>query len=348
MRLVVLGGSAFVGRHLVEAALARGHDVTLFTRGQTNPGLFPGLEHLRGDRESDLSALAGREFDAAIDTSGYVPRVVRSSAELLSKTVERYVFISTVSVYQEAETIVESTPTQTAENPESEDVSAAYGPLKALCEAEVETSFPGRALVIRPGLIVGAHDYTGRFSYWPRRVADGGEVLAPGRPGTRVWLIDARDLAGWAIRMVESQTTGIFNATGPPEPLTMGALLEECRAVTGSDATFSWAPDAFLLAHGVLPYTELPLWVPDLDGGYPVVDVSKAIAAGLTFRPIADTIRSVLESSPEADLDLARSFGREQLPAGLPSGRERSLLAEWHAAEEAKQLPPAAKPVRDA
>ena len=187
VRLLVLGGTAFVGRHLVEAAIDRGHTVTLFTRGLTNAGIFPELEHVSGDRESDLAALAGRDFDAVLDTSGYVPRVVRSSAELLADHVERYVFVSSISVYEDAATVDELTPTQRADDPESEDVAAAYGPLKALCEQAVESALPGRVLVIRPGLVVGRYDYTGRFGYWPRRVAAGGEVLhAPAGPDARL------------------------------------------------------------------------------------------------------------------------------------------------------------------
>jgi 2'-hydroxyisoflavone reductase len=329
MRILVLGGTAFVGRHLVESALARGHVVTLFTRGRTNPDLFPDAEHVRGDRESDLSRLAGREFEAVLDTSGYVPRVVRDSAELLAGHVERYVFVSSLSVYEDAETLHESTPTQSADDPESEDVTAGYGPLKALCEQAVEAALPGRALVIRPGLVVGRYDYTGRFGYWPRRIAQGGEILAPGKPENRVWLIDARDLAGWTIRMVESQLAGTFNVAGPGAALSMGVLFDECRRITGSDATFTWVDDAFLLEHGVVPYTELPLWVPDLDGGYPFVDTGKAVAAGLTFRPIADTIRDVVDWDAGFDAETAGSFGLTRTPAGLSNNRERVLLADW-------------------
>ncbi|HWE80491.1 MAG TPA: NAD-dependent epimerase/dehydratase family protein [Gaiellaceae bacterium] len=327
MRLLVLGGTAFIGRRLVEAALEGSHEVTIFTRGRTNPDLFPGVEHLVGDREADLSPLEGRSFDVAIDTCGYVPRVVRASATLLAGAVERYVFISSISVYAESAVLTESTPVQEAPEPESEDIGSHYGPLKALCENEVTAAFPARALVIRPGLVVGRDDYTGRFSYWPRRVAEGGEVLAPGSPGTRIWLIDARDLAEWTIRLVEDRTTGVFNATGPVEPLTLGALLDECKAISRSDARFVWAPDDFLLGHGVAPYIELPLWVPGLDGGYPEVDVSRAVAAGLTFRPIGDTIRDVLVGEG-FDARTAGSFGLPRRPAGLDPGRETELLVD--------------------
>jgi 2'-hydroxyisoflavone reductase len=327
VRLLVLGGTAFIGRRLVDAALERGHDVSILTRGRTNPGIFPEVEHLVGDRETDLSALEGRSFDVAIDTSGYVPRVVRSSTALLAGAVERYVFVSSISVYSEAAVLTEKTAVQEAPEPESEDVGSYYGPLKALCESEVTSTFTGRALVIRPGLVVGRDDYTGRFGYWPRRVAEGGEVLAPGRPETRIWLIDARDLAEWIVRLVEQGANGVFNATGPVEPLTFGTLLDECKAISGSDARFAWADDDFLLRHGVAPYIELPLWVPDLDGGYPEVDVSRAVAAGLTFRPIGETIRDVLDGEG-FDARTAGSFGLPRRPAGLDPGREIELLAD--------------------
>ena len=318
MRLLVLGGTAFVGRHFTAAALAGGHQVTLFTRGRTNSSLFPDAEHLQGDRDGGLDGLQGRSFDTAIDLSGYLPRVVRASAELLAGSVDRYVFVSSISVYDDAPRITEASPVQQLTDPGSEEVMAHYGALKALCEDEAQAAFPGRALVIRPGLIVGAHDYTGRFSYWPRRVAAGGEVLAPGSPGARVWVIDARDLGEWMLRMVEANATGVFNAVGPDYPLAFGKLLDECRAVSGSDAEVTWVDEEFLLGREVAPWTELPLWLPASDP-HPEVDISRAVAAGLTFRPVGDTIRAVLadEEPPTREV-------------GLDSARERDLLAEWH------------------
>jgi len=330
MRLLVLGGTAFVGRHLVQAALDRGHEVTMFTRGRTNPGLFPEVERLTGDREGDLSPLSGREFEVAIDTSGYVPRVVRASAGLLAGSIESYVFVSSISVYDDADVLTEETPLRIAEDPDTDDVGANYGALKALCEQAAETALPGRTLIIRPGLVVGPHDYTGRFSYWPRRVAEGGEVLAPGSPEERVWLIDVRDLAEWTIRMAETRAAGIFNAAGPAEALSFGALLDECRAITGSDARFTWVDDAFLLAEDVAPYTDLPLWLPDAVGGYPEIDVARATAAGLTLRPIGETIRAVLGDGG-FDAGTAGAFGLPRRPAGLDPARERELLSGWRA-----------------
>jgi 2'-hydroxyisoflavone reductase len=329
VRLLLLGGTAFLGRAVVEAAVTAGHEPTLFTRGKTNPGLFPAVEHVVGDRESELSLLADREFDVVVDTSGYLPAVVRASAELLAGRVDRYIFISTISVYEDAEVLTEDTPTRRPADPQSRDLNRDYGGLKTLCEEAVESAFPSGALIVRPGLIVGANDYSGRFSYWPRRVARGGEVLAPGRPETRIWLIDVRDLAEWTIRLAEKRATGVFNAAGPGSTLTMGGMLEECRAATASDARFTWVDDEFLVERDVVPYTELPLWVPGGDDGYPAIDISKACAAGLTFRPIADTIRAVLD---EVDTPGGSGrFGWTRPEAGLDPGRERSLLDEWQA-----------------
>jgi 2'-hydroxyisoflavone reductase len=331
VQILMLGGTAFIGRHLVEAAVARGHEPTLFTRGLTNPGIFPGVERIEGDRERDLARLGDRSFDAVIDTSGYLPGVVRRSAELLADRVELYVFLSSISVYRDAPRLTETTPLQHADDPSSEDVNADYGPLKALCEQEVEAALPGRALVVRPGLVVGRHDYTGRFGYWPRRVEAGGEVLAPGDPATRVWVIDVRDLAEWVVRMVERRAAGFYNAAGPGPPLTMAGLLDSCKAVTRSNAAFTWVTDDFLLRNGVLPYTELPLWVPAMDGGYPEIDVSKAVAAGLTFRPVSETILSTLGGDEGFDAITAGASGLTRRQAGLDPDRERALLADWHA-----------------
>lgn len=331
MRVLVLGGTAFVGRNIVEAALARGHDVSIFNRGRTNPRLFPDVEHIVGDREADLTPLRRRSFDAVIDTCGYVPRVVAASADLLAPRIERYVFVSTISVYSDVRVVTESSPTRQATGPASEDVEREYGALKVLCEKAVESALPDRTIVVRPGLIVGRYDYTGRFSYWPHRVARGGEVLAPGTPDTRVWLIDARDLAAWMIRMIEQGSAGTFNASGPPEALSMADLLNRCRAISGGDATFTWVSDAFLLQHDVVPYAELPLWLPSGDG-HPFIDASRGIAAGLRFRPIEDTIRDALEQSGGYDERTVRSTGRARARAGLDAEREQSLLDLWHRA----------------
>ena len=316
LSLLVLGGTRFVGRHLIAAALGRGHHITFFHRGQTNPGLFPEAEEVLGDRERDLSPLAGRRWDAVIDTSGYVPRVVRASAERLAGAVGLYAFVSTISVYAswaapgvDEESPLKQPPPGSA--PTEEVTSATYGWLKALCEQEVAAAFPGRALVVRPGLLVGPHDYTDRFTSWPRRLLRGGEVAAPGPPERPVQLLDARDLGAFLVHLVEAGRTGTFNAVGPAHTLTMSEMLETCRAVTGSDARLTWVPQEVLTRHGVEP----PFWVPAKDIGFSTVGNARARGAGLAVRPLAETVRDLL---PEA-----REAGR--LP--VPPEREADLLA---------------------
>ena len=342
MKILILGGTVFLGRHLVEAALARGHEVTLFNRGN-NPHLFPEVEKLRGDRDGGLDVLRGGRWDVVIDTSGFVPRIVRASAELLADTVELYVFISSLSVI--ADTRVpgadESAPVGTLDDPTIEDATGkAYGPLKALCEQAVEQVMPGRALNIRPGLIVGPHDPTGRFTYWPVRVARGGEVLAPGRPERRIQFIDARDLAEWTIRMSESRQTGVFNATGPDRILTMKELLETCREVSGSDARFTWVDDKFLVEAGVGEWMELPLWLsesaPEAQRGFLAFNCDKAIAHGLTFRPLADTVRDTLHWAMTLSETTATdaSDDPEREKPGMEPEREAQVLRKWHEAQE--------------
>lgn len=327
MRLLILGGTLFLGRHLTQAALERGHTVTLFNRGQQNADLFPGVEKLRGDRDGDLTALEGGRWDAAIDVHGRVPRIVRMSADLLAPAVGHYTFISTTSIYgdQSIPNMDEHAPLATIADPTIEDPTGPnYGPLKALSEQAVEAALPGRALIIRPGLIVGPHDPTNRFTYWPRRIARGGDLLAPDGPEHPARFIDARDLAAWTIRMIESGATGIYNARGPNDSLTFGKLLATSKDITGSDARFVWVNEQFLLDAGVRPYTEMPLWVPTLPerAGFYSINSGKAIAAGLTFRPIAATIRDTLAWDATQPPDAP-------LPCGLRPERERALLAAW-------------------
>lgn len=326
MNLLVLGGTLFLGRHLVETALARGHTVTLFNRGQTNPELFPEAEKLRGDRESDLSALEGRRWDAAVDVAGRKPSVVRRSAELLADAVEHYTFVSSISAYGEEFPVGldESLPTAPFAPGTDEDDLENYGPCKAECERIVERLFEERSFVPRPGLIVGPLDPTDRFTYWPRRVALGGEVLAPGDPGRRVQVVDGRDLADWIVQMVEAGATGPYNATGPEYPLTMGRMLEACRAASGSDAELVWVPDPFLLEEDVGQWMELPLWLaePGLEGML-AVDVSQALDSGLSFRPLGETIRDTLA------WDAERGTDERQSDVGLTPQREAELLERW-------------------
>jgi 2'-hydroxyisoflavone reductase len=322
MRLLILGGTRFVGRHLTEAALAAGHRVALFNRGRTNPDLFPEAERLRGDRGADLSALEGRRWDAAIDVNGYLPREVKASTELLAGSVERYVFISTRSVYADWKTpwIGEDYP---LEKPQPGDESAAavpsdgYGRLKVLCERTVEEAVGGRTLIVRPCIIVGPWDPFPRFSYWVERTAQGGEVLAPGRPDRPVELIDVRDLAAWLVGMIERRETGIYNAAGPERVLTMREMLETCREVTGGDAAFTWLPDEFLAARGV----QLPFWYPEETTGYDLLDNRRAISKGLAFRPLAETVRDVHAWVAEDP--------KERDSRYLSVEREAELLEEW-------------------
>lgn len=340
MRILILGGTVFLGRHLVESALARGHAVTIFNRGQHNPELFPETEKLRGGREGDLAPLAGRRWDAVIDTSGHLPRVVRASAALLADAVGRYVFISSMSAYRDfphAPGIDESCALHTSADPAAERVNLeTVGPLKALCEKAVEEFAGGRALIVRPGLLVGPYDLTGRFAYWPRRVAQGGEVLAPDGPGLRVQFLDARDLAEWILRMLESGQAGAYNATGPEYPLTMERLLETCRAESESDSSFTWVDEEFLLSAGIR--MELAPWIPGAPGAG-LVNCGKALAAGLAFRPLADTVRDTLLW--DAALPPRPSRG-----VGLSREREAEVLRAWHALRQAAA--PAPRPALSA
>jgi 2'-hydroxyisoflavone reductase len=347
LTLLILGGTGFLGPHVVEAALARGHALTLFNRGRTNPHLFPDLEQLEGERDptqgAGLSALDGRAWDAVIDTSGYVPRVVAASASLLAPSVQQYVFISSISVFADNSTpgMKEDAALATLEDETSEDVMAHYGALKALCEAAAEAAMPGRATSVRPGLIVGPGDPTDRYTYWQARLARGGEVLAPGDGSDPVQYVDARDLAAWLVHVVERRATGVYNATGPADELGMRAFLETCRTGcaaadtgeapnTAGDATFTWVPAGFLEERGVAAWQDLPMWLPGTGGtaGFSRVDCGKAIAAGLTFRPPADTARDTLAWHVTRPAE-RRAASR----AGLSAEREAAVLAAWRERE---------------
>ena len=331
MKLLILGGTAFLGRHIAEIALERGYDLTLFTRGVTNPDLFPEAERLRGDRDGGLGVLEGRSFDAVVDTSGYVPRVVRASAELLAGTVGRYAFVSSISVYADFNTqnIAEDAPLDTIEDETTEDyISAAYGPLKALCEKTVTEVFGNRALCVRPGLIVGPYDRSDRFGYWMRRFDRGGEVLVPDCPDRQVQFIDARDLAAWILDMLEADRDGVYNATGPAGKLTFGEFFAACADVLGHDVTTTAASEAFLAEQGVNPWTDLPIWVPEDAAGMLSTDCTKAQDAGFMYRPLADTLRDALawEKSRPADTEYRN---------GISAEREAEVLRAWHEAGEA-------------
>jgi 2'-hydroxyisoflavone reductase len=338
VQALVLGGTKFLGRAVVDEALARGHEVTLFNRGETNPELYPELEKLRGDRDGDLSPLEGKDWDVVVDPSGYLPRVVRRSAELLADRVGHYVFVSSLSVYGDFSEIAREDETPLIRLDDTSDESLEgdrYGGFKALCEHVVADVFPGRSARVRAGLIVGPSDPTGRFTYWPSRVARGGEVLAPGRKGRQVQFVDVRDLGAWLVDIGERRVSGTFNATGPEPPMTMGELLETCRAVSGSNARITWVGERFLLEHEVGEWMELPLWI--AESGDPAwrrfqeVDVSRAVAEGLRFRTVSDTVRDTLDwalrtGDPGAPLASGLDLGE----AGMQAEREAELLAEWH------------------
>ena len=297
MQILFLGGTSFLGRHAAGVAVERGQEVTLFHRGSGPEDPFPEAEHLHGDRDGGLEVLRGRTWDAVIDTSGYVPRVVRQSAELLRDRVRRYVFVSSISVYSElADPVTEDgTPVAQLDDPASEDVQADYGALKAACERVVEEVYGDRSVRVRAGLIVGPYDPTDRFTYWPRRVAAGGDVLAPGKPDAPMQLVDARDLAAWLVRIAFDGPGGVFNATGPAEPITFGELLERARIAIGSDANFVWTEDERIVDAGVQPWTELPLWAPGHEThGLLRASIARARAAGLDFRPLEETVVDTL------------------------------------------------------
>lgn len=325
MRLLIIGGTRFVGRHIVEAALAHGHQVTLFHRGQTNTDLFPQVEHLLGNRDGDLAPLRDRAWEAVIDTCGYVPRIVRQSAELLASAVAHYTFISSISVYAEDAPagMDEDAPVATIADETREDITnESYGALKVLCEQVVQQVYADRALIIRPGLIVGPHDHTDRFTYWPYRIAQGGEVLAPGNPDQAVQFIDARDLGEWIIRAVEAKLTGTFNATGPDYRLSMRHFLETCAAVAQSAARLTWVAEEFLLKAKVEPWSDLPLWVEAKDAKFDTVNNDRAIKAGLTYRPLTVTLKDTLAWATTRPIE-------HSWRAGLTPEREREVLAAW-------------------
>lgn len=327
MKLLILGGTRFVGRALVEAAQAKGYDVTLFNRGQSNPDLYSGVEQLKGDRDGGLDALKGRRWDAVIDTCGYIPRLAKDSAELLADAVDHYTFISSISAYADFSIVGlnEDSPLATMTDETIETVDGeTYGPLKVLCEQAIDKAMNGRSLHVRAGLIVGPHDQTDRFSYWPARVARGGEVLAPGKPDGLIQFIDVRDLAAWVLLATEQKLTGPFNVTGPANPLSMEALLETCQTTNGGNATFTWVDEDFILANDIAPWTEMPLWVPgEEDAGFGAVDCRKAQANGLIYRPLTDTVRDTLTwlNSRPADYEWVN---------GLAAEKETAVLKKWH------------------
>jgi 2'-hydroxyisoflavone reductase len=329
-RILVLGGTGFIGPPEVRYARERGHSLTLFNRGVTNPSLFPDVEHLRGDRAGNLDALKGREWDVVIDNHATLPEWVRDAAELLKDHVGQYVFISTLSAYKRP---LDVGADERAAIYTPEDLAAAraagdepYGPNKAQAEREAEGQLPGRTTIVRPGLIVGPDDPSDRFTYWPVRMDRGGEVLAPGDGSLPVQVIDVRDLTRFIVDLAEHGVVGVYNATGPRKPYMMIEFLHGIRAVTASEVSLTWVPVDFLLDQGVQPWSELPIWRSQGSESVLAVNVDRAHAAGLRVRPLADTARDTLEwwrtLPPE----------RTGAPvAGLSPERERQVLAAWHA-----------------
>ena len=335
MNVLVFGGTVFLGRHVVDALLVRGHTVSLFNRGRARPELFAGVEQLRGERDGKLDALAsavraGRRWDAVIDCCGFVPRVVRQSAELLRDATDRYLFVSSISVYADFSNpgTTEDDPVAQLADPASEDVPRDYGALKAACEREVSAIYGTRAINVRPGLIVGPWDPTGRFTYWVARAAQGGDMLVPGPPEAIVQVIDARDLAAWMVHVSETRAAGVFNGTGPVgATVNFGQFVQTCIAAGDAGTNPIWVDGAFLLEHKVAPWTELPVWLPPEDGGLFSVDFQRAADAGLVTRAMSDTVRDTLAWRTQTP-DAVRN---ERTPsAGISREREAELLAAWH------------------
>jgi nucleoside-diphosphate-sugar epimerase len=335
LRILILGGTGFTGPFQVKYALSRGHKVTVFNRGKTHPGELPReVEQLIGDRNGQLEALKGKQWDVCIDNPTTLPAWVRDTAQILKGNVERYVFISTISVYADTSTGPdENAPLAKYEgaDPYKETLEAmkasgykTYGPLKALSEQETEKWFPDKSLIIRPGLIVGPRDETDRFTYWPVRIDRGGEVLAPGNPSDPVQFIDGRDLAEWTIRMAENRETGIYNATGPAKELGIGGMLDGIKSALNSNATFILADAEFLKQQKVEAWSDMPVWAGD-ELGMSRANISRALAKGLTFRPLGDTARDALAWFKSLPQDR-----QSHLRAGLTNEREAEVLAAWH------------------
>ena len=318
MKILVIGGTIFLGRHVVDVALARGHDVTLFNRGN-NKELFPHLEQIHGNRDGGIAALGDRHFDFVVDTCGYVPRIVKQSAEYLASRASRYIFISSISVYPDlmAPGLTEESPVGTMPDETLEQVTnESYGPLKVLCEKAAEEAFAGRSVSVRAGLIVGPHDRSDRFTYWVRRMAQGGEVLAPEPRDQKVEFIDVRDLAAFIVKLGEDGATGPFNASGPADPPTMEELLKVCSQIAGVESDIRWTPAALLNEEGIVPWVQLPLWL----GGEPAGSIvhNRAIQAGITWRRIEDTIAATLEWDRDRWATLPRN--------AITPEQERTLL----------------------
>ena len=325
--ILILGGTGFIGPHMVREALRRGHSVTLFNRGRTNNEMFPDLETIKGDRDNGLDGLKGRRWDAVIDNSGYVPRHVADSARMLAPVCDRYVFISTVAVYADIHNATdEDSPLATMADETIEEINReTYGPLKALCEKRAaEEVEPGKLAILRPTYICGPGDRTDRFSYWPIRTRRGGEMLWPGTPDDALQIVDVRDLASFTIDCVDREISGIYNMVNEPRVYTMGKLLEDCQAVTASEVEPVWVAEDFLKAQGLNPGAQLPIW--QGTGNAFGMSAERAIAAGMQMRPERETARDLL-----AWWDTLSEERRASLKAGPSADKEAEVLAAWKA-----------------
>ncbi len=342
MRLLILGGTVFLGRAVVDAATEAGVEVTLVNRGRTNPGLYPDLENLVADRNEDLRCLRGRSFDAVVDTSGYFPRQVRSVVEALEGNIGHYTFVSSVDVYadQSVPAADEDGDLATVTGLSDEESDDNYGGFKALCEATLDRHLPGRAHHVRTGLIVGPHDESGRFTYWVKRIADGGAVLAPGPRNQPVQFIDAADLARWMLHAADHHIVGPINATGTPGSMTLESVLDDINSVTGGHGQLEWVDEDFLFENGVKPWNDLPLWLPPKaipsHAGYLSRSNAKALELGLELRPLTDTIAAIKADLPPSDVP-SEPAATKPAP-GLEPAEEFELLAKWNTKHQQHRL----------
>jgi 2'-hydroxyisoflavone reductase len=324
MRVLIIGGTRFLGRHLTQAFLKNNHEVTLFHRGNTaTPGAFHGVEEIIGDRDKDTHLLENKSWDVVLDTCGYFPKQVRKSAEKLRPNASSYIFVSSVSVYEDQSdrNITEEAKTAILKDPDVTEIGENYGALKAACETEVQTVFGEKALIIRPGLIVGPHDYTDRFTYWPDRGARGGEILIPDMKDPTIRFIDARDLANWIVRMAENQENGVYQAIGGR--YDFHDFVQKCLS-DRHDASIVPVSESFLEEEKVGEWVEIPLWIASEEyKGLDYADDTKAINKGLVFRPIEETIHDT------ADWSLSRKLSADQWKAGLHPDKEVALLQKW-------------------